>query len=72
MKSTVERFIKQIVKDKCKDNEYMEKFGTDMQNEIKDRCDVIAKITLEDKDFMTHIEDAIEESIRIMILRKAD
>lgn len=72
MKSTVERFIKQIIKDKCKSNEYTEKFGEDIQNEIKEKCDVIAKITLEDKDFMNYIEDSIEESIRIMILRKQD
>lgn len=71
MKSTLERFIKQIVKDNIKTNEYSDKFSVDMQEQIKEKSEIIAKITLEDENLLKVINQSIEESIRIMVLRKA-
>lgn len=69
MKSTLERFIKQIIKDNVKTNEYLPTFGEEMQEQIKEKSDIIAKITLEDEELIKAINDSIEESIRIMVLR---
>lgn len=66
----LEKVIKKIVEDNCKKNMYLEKFSPEMQVEIKEKSDLIAKITMEDEDLVGIIQNAIEESIRVMILRK--
>lgn len=65
-----ERFVRQIIKDNCKTNIYKDKFGAEMQEEIKEHNEVIADIVLENKELIKHINDEIEEAIRVYILRK--
>ncbi|HCL4479885.1 TPA: hypothetical protein N2D99_001952 [Clostridium botulinum] len=65
-----ERFISQIIKDNCKTNAYIDKFGKEMQKEIKDNNGAIADIVLENPEIIKHMNEEIEEAIRLYILRK--
>lgn len=67
-----ERAIKKLVVENCDNNSYADKFSPDFQNIIKENSTTIAKITMEDENLKKHLEDSIEESIRIMILREGE
>lgn len=64
------RFIKQIIRNNCKENIYITNFSAEVQEEICKNSDKIAEIVLEDKQVLENLNESIEEAIRISILRE--
>lgn len=63
------RFIKQIIRNNCKENKYVESFSQEVQEEILKNSDKVAEIVLEDDSVIENLNEAIEEAVRISILR---
>lgn len=67
--TTLQKGIKKVIEENCKEGAYAESFSVDFQEEIKLRADEVAVLVTEDDEFMKSLDSAVEEAIRIMILR---
>jgi len=65
----LQKGIKKIIEENCKKGDYTESFSPEFQKEIKTRAEEIAVLVTEDEDFMKSLDSAVEEAIRVMILR---
>jgi N-dimethylarginine dimethylaminohydrolase len=65
----LQRGIKKVVEENCKKGLYGEAFSPEFQKEIKQRAEEVAVLVTEDEDFANCLNSAIEEAIRVMILR---
>ncbi|MDF2879618.1 MAG: hypothetical protein K0R54_175 [Clostridiaceae bacterium] len=70
--TALEKAIKKVIEENIKHNMYSEKFGESFSKEIKEKSDILAKLTLEDEDLINELENAIEESIRVMLIQKEE
>lgn len=66
---SLEKTIERMVADNCGKGKYVELFSAETQVYVLQNSKSIAAITMEDPELIKYIEDAIEESIRIAILR---
>lgn len=67
--TTLQRGIKKVVEENCKKGLYSESFSPEFQKEIKQRAEEVAILVTEDEEFVNHLNSAIEEAIRVMIIR---
>lgn len=65
----LQRGIKKAIEENCKKGMYEDIFSPDFQKEIKEKSEDISKLVTEDEEFMETLNNVIEESIRVMILR---
>lgn len=65
----LQKGIKRIIEENCKKGDYIESFSPEFQKEIKARAEEIAVLVTEDDEFMKSLDLAVEEAIRVMILR---
>ncbi|WCK57082.1 hypothetical protein PP175_28245 (plasmid) [Aneurinibacillus sp. Ricciae_BoGa-3] len=66
----LQRAIKKQIEENCKKGVYGEQFNPELQKEIKLKAEELAILTTEDEELMQAIDFAIEESIRVMLIRK--
>lgn len=64
-----EGFIKRVIEDNCRKNTYATTFSPEFQKSIKTKASEIASIAVEDDSLLETLDLAIEDAIRIMILR---
>lgn len=67
---SLQKSIKKIIDENCEKKMFIDCFGESGESEIAENSTYIAQLTLEDEEFMSKLNEAIEESIRIMMLRK--
>lgn len=65
----LQRGIKKVVEQNCKKGMYAETFSPEFQKEIKTRAEEVGILVTEDEDFLKCLDSAIEEAIRVMVLR---
>lgn len=65
----LQKGIKKTIEENCKKGLYTENFSSDFQKEIKKRANEVAVILTEDEEFLDGLNNWIEESIRVMVLR---